>query len=320
MNQKKTIGIVVAIFNEEEALEMLVQSFQSLFQVEKSYSFKVYFVENGSSDSSLKLIREACQSDHHFSMIQLSRNFRMDGALTAGLDFVSEDACVLMAGDMQDPPAFISKFIREWECGYENVYGVITKRSDVSWVRRMNSSLFYFVAAKLSNNTLPRNASDFRLVDKKVYRAVREMRESNRFVRGLFAWSGFKSIGVPLIRPPRLGGVSKASTLKVVDLAIKGIFAHSVYPLKLITISGFFIFCCAILSFVYEFYTWIVLGVPFAGYGTIVSLLLLGIGIIVLVLGIISEYIGLIYEEVKNRPNFLVTSTINIDSRKNEYE
>ena len=318
MNQVKSIGIIVAIYNEAEALEVLVHSFQELFQIEHEYAFKVYLVENGSSDNSHEIIQKVCESDKRFSMIQLSRNFRMDGALTAGLEFVSEDACVLMAGDMQDPPVFISNLIRKWESGFENIYAVITKRSDASLLRRMNSSLFYFIAARITSNNLPKNASDFRLVDKKVYQSVREMRESNRFVRGLFAWSGFKSIGVPLVRPPRIGGASKASTLKVIDLAIKGIFAHTVYPLKLITVSGIFIFFCSIISFAYEFYTWTVLGVPFAGYGVIVTLLLFGTGTIVLVLGIISEYLGLIYEEVKNRPNFLVTSTLNIDGDRND--
>jgi glycosyltransferase involved in cell wall biosynthesis len=315
---KKTIGIIVAVYNEEESLAQLHREFITLFNYEESYTFKVYFIENGSSDSSERLIAEICKSDQRFSMIKMSRNFRMDGALTAGLDFVQEDACVLMAGDTQDPPEIISNFLREWESGYENVYAKITRRSDVNLVRRINSQIFYFLASRLTGNTIVKNASDFRLIDRKVYLAVRRMQESNRFVRGLISWTGYKSIGIPMIRPPRYGGESKASTLKVIDLALKGIFAHTTIPLKLVSASGFVFFISSIVTFCFVFTRWILYGVPFAGYGLIVSLLLFGFGFTIFVLGIIGEYIGLIYEEAKNRPNYLVTETLNVPRTLNE--
>jgi dolichol-phosphate mannosyltransferase len=312
VTETKSVGIVVAIYNEEEPLPQLLGAFRTLFNAEPDYEFKVYFIENGSNDNSESILSSAISQDSRFGMIKLSRNFRMDGALTAGLQYVTEDACVLMAGDMQDPPFMISTFLRLWEQGYENIYGVITKRDKSSVVRRINSQLFYWLAGALSDNRLPKNASDFRLVDSKVYETVRDMRERNRFVRGLFAWSGFRSIGVPMVRPPRAGGDSKASTLKVIDLALKGIFAHTIYPLKIISFCGLTIFLGSLVVLLWEFSSWVLKGVPFAGYGVIVTILLLGVGGILLALGVISEYIGLIYEEVKQRPNYIVSKTFNI--------
>ena len=202
--------------------------------------------------------------------------------------------------------------MRKWEEGYENIFGIVTKREGTGPIRTMNSKLFYWVAGKLTDGRIPRNASDFRLVDQKVYVAVRSMTERNRFVRGLFAWAGFKSIGIPMERPPRFGGVSNAHTLKVLDLAFKGIFAHSYKPLRLITVFGSFLSVTAFLSIFPLLFLWVVYGVPFAGFGSLVALFLLILGTVSLMLGILSEYVGLIYEEVKSRPNYLVSETLGI--------
>ena len=233
----------------------------------------------------------------------------MDGGLTAGLNYVNGAACVLMTADLQDPPELISDFLRLWEQGYENIYGVITKRDGTGPIRKLNSNLFYFVAGKLTDGRIPRNASDFRLVDKKVYEAVKGLDERNRFVRGLFAWVGFKSIGVPMVRPPRFAGVSNAHSWKVIDLAFKGIFANSYKPLKLITVFGILMSGISFLSIIPLSIIWLLKGVPFAGFGTLVAVALLVFGLLSLMLGIISEYVGLIYEEVKGRPNFIVSDT-----------
>jgi dolichol-phosphate mannosyltransferase len=238
----------------------------------------------------------------------------MDGGLTAGLEFVTGDACVLMTADLQDPPEMISVFLRKWEEGYENIYGVVEKRIGTNILRRINSKLFYIFANKLSGNAIPENASDFRLVDKKVYLAVKGMTEKNRFIRGLFAWTGFKSIGIPMERPPRYAGVSNASTGKVIDLALKGIFSHSYKPLRLISLIGFIVSLIAIISLVPLTWFWLVAGVPFAGFGSMAALIIGSFGFQALMMGVMSEYIALIYEESKNRPNFIVSETLGIDS------
>ena len=304
---KKLISLIIPAYNEEDCVDELFARLKKVFDLEPQYDFEVVIVENGSLDSTWTKLQNIAGQDSRFKILKLSRNFRMDGGLTAGLDYIKGDACVLMTADLQDPPELIPQFLRFWEQGYENIYGVITKREGTGPIRTMNSKLFYWLAGKLTDGRIPRNASDFRLVDKKVYIAVKGMTERNRFVRGLFAWAGFKSIGVPMERPPRFGGVSNAHTLKVLDLAFKGIFAHSYKPLRLITVFGFILSALSFISILPLFFLWLFVGVPFAGFGTLVGLFLLVFGIVSLMLGILSEYVGLIYEEVKARPNYVVS-------------
>ena len=304
---KKLISLIIPAYNEEDCVDELFTRLKNIFETEPQYDFEVVIVENGSLDSTWAKLQNIAGQDRRFKILKLSRNFRMDGGLTAGLDYIKGDACVLMTADLQDPPELIPQFLRYWEQGFENIYGVITKREGTGPIRTMNSKLFYWLAGKLTDGRIPRNASDFRLVDKKVYVAVKGMTERNRFVRGLFAWAGFNSIGVPMERPPRFGGVSNAHTLKVLDLAFKGIFAHSYKPLRLITVFGFILSALSFISILPLFFLWLFVGVPFAGFGTLVGLFLLVFGIVSLMLGILSEYVGLIYEEVKARPNFVVS-------------
>lgn len=310
---KKLISVIIPAYNEEECVNELASRLQKVMLIESRYDFEIFIVENGSIDSTWDKLQAIASQDPRFKIIKLSRNFRMDGGLTAGLEYVQGDACVLMTADLQDPPETLSEFLRLWEEGYENIYGVITKRDGTGPIRRMNSSLFYWAAGKLTDGRLPRNASDFRLVDRKVYESVKGMDERNRFVRGLFAWVGFKSIGVPMIRPPRFGGVSNAHSLKVIDLAFKGIFANSYKPLKLITVFGLLMSGLSFISLIPLSLIWFIRGVPFAGFGTLISIALLVFGLLSLMMGIMSEYVGLIYEEVKGRPNFIVSEIIGVE-------
>lgn len=316
---RKMISIIVPAYNEEDCVDELSHRLISVFQNEENfYDFEVIFIENGSIDRTWQKLQEIHFKDSRFKVVRLSRNFRMDGGLTAGLDFVSGDACVLMTADLQDPPELISNFLREWEKGWENVFGIVTKRSGTGPIRRLNSRLFYWFANLMTDGRLPKNASDFRLVDRKVYQAVRKMQERNRFVRGLFAWSGFKSVGIPIERPPRFGGVSNAHTFKVLDLAFKGIFAHSLKPLRLITFTGIVLSLISVALIIPLSIVWLLKGVPFAGFGSIISLFLLLNSFLFLMLGIIGEYIGLIYEEVKNRPNYLVSELLGLNDVKRD--
>jgi len=310
--ERKLISIIIPAYNEEECVDELADRLKRLFLAESNYDFETVIIENGSIDSTWEKLQDIAKGDPRFKILQLSRNFRMDGGLTAGLDYGTGDACLLMTADLQDPPEMISEFLRKWEAGWENIYGVLTKREGTGSIRTMNSKLFYWLAGKLTDGKIPKNASDFRLVDKKVYETVRLMSERNRFVRGLFAWVGYKSIGIPMERPPRFGGVSNAHSLKVIDLALKGIFANSYKPLRFITIFGMVLSLLSFLSIVPLAVLWIFAGVPFAGFGTLVSLFLLVLGFLSLMLGILSEYVGLIYEEVKSRPNYVVSRRIGL--------
>ena len=306
----KSVTVVIPAYNEEDCVDELTSRLKVIFDSEAQYKWQALIVENGSTDHTWEKLKKISEVDLRFKILKLSKNFRMDGGITAGLEFVDSDACVLMTADLQDPPELIPAFLRKWEEGYENIYGVVEERQGTSWLRKFNSKLFYKVAGSLSDGGIPKNASDFRLVDRKVYETVRGMTERNRFVRGLFAWVGFESIGVPMNRPPRFAGVSNASSMKVVELALKGIFAHSYKPLRFISIFGLVLSSFSFLVMVGLAILWLIVGVPFAGFGSIIALILFGLGMQALMLGIVSEYLGLVYEEVKGRPNFVVSEKI----------
>ncbi len=304
--------MIVPAYNEEACIEELTRRLQAVFDSETEYEWEAVIVENGSTDGTWELLRRIHQDDSRIKVLKLARNFRMDGGITAGLDYVNGDACVIMTADLQDPPELIPTFLRYWEDGYQNVYGVVTDRQGTGPVRTFNSKAFYWLAGMLTSGQIPRNASDFRLLDRQAYEAVRSMQERNRFVRGLVGWVGFESIGIPMERPPRFAGESKAYSLKVIELAFKGIFAHSYVPLRIITILGASISALSLIALVAFTIFWIFVGVPFGGFGTIVSLVLLLFGVLAFMIGIVSEYVGLIYEEVKGRPNFVVAKTLGL--------
>jgi dolichol-phosphate mannosyltransferase len=310
VTEKKLISVIVPAYNEEDCVKELARRLSAVFDANSKYDFEAIIVENGSVDRTWELLEQIHEEDKRFKIVRLARNFRMDGGLTAGLHFARGDAAVLMTADLQDPPELITDFILKWEEGYENIYMVVTERTGTGPIRTFNSKAFYWLAGKLTDGRIPRNASDYRLVDRKVYEAVRSMEERNRFVRGLFAWVGFNSIGIEAVRAERFGGVSNAHSLKVIDLAFKGIFSHSYIPLKIITLTGVALSGTSFFAFVAFAITWFYDGVPFAGFGTLVSLALLAFGILTFMLGLIAEYVGLIYEEVKQRPNFVVAKTI----------
>lgn len=306
----KSITIIIPALNEAECIIELSQRLKNIFEIEKNYIFKVLIIENGSTDNTFELSKEISMNDNRFSVLRLSRNFGTDGALTAGLDQIDSDACIFMSADLQDPPELIPDFLRLWEIGWENIYGVISRRKDTNIIRRFNTFLFYRILNLISDNPIPKNVSDFRLLDRKVYSAVRELRERNRFLRGINAWVGFKSIGVNFIRPERFAGKSKAFTKLVLDLAMKGIFANSVKPLRLISISGLMMSLLSVFIICILTFFWVYRGVPFAGFGSIIALILLLFSILFLMIGILSEYLGLVYREVQQRPNYIVSEKV----------
>jgi polyisoprenyl-phosphate glycosyltransferase len=309
---KKLISIVVPAYNEQDNVNELTTRLKSVFAANPTYDFEAIIVENGSLDNTYEKLLAVHQQDNRFKILQLARNFRMDGGITAGLNSATGDAAVIMTADLQDPPELITEFIKKWEEGYENIYGIVTKRNGTGLIRRFNSQLFYKVANALTDGKIPSNVSDFRLVDRKVYETINSIHERNRFIRGLFAWVGYKSIGIKHERAERFAGVSGAHTFKVIELAIKGIFAHSYVPLKFITVIGIAVSTLSFILLLWTVTKAVLWGVPFAGYGMIMTVMLLMFGILFTMLGIVSEYIGLIYEEVKQRPNFIVSKKLGL--------
>jgi len=309
----KTIDIVIPAWNEEDCIEELARRLTTLFDKESSYNWRAIVVENGSTDRTWELLESEAEKEPRISIVKLSRNFHMDGGLTAGLEYATGDAVVFMTADLQDPPEAISDFLRVWEKGVHNVYGRVTERQGTGPLRKLNSQAYYFLASRFTGGRITRNVSDFRLIDRKLYETVRGLDERNRFMRGLVAWAGFTSEAVPVARPPRFGGKSKAFSLPMFGFAVRSIFANSYVPIRAISVLGFLSAFSALVVFFVMLFVWLTKGVPFPGFGSIVTLVLFSFGMLTLILGVLAEYIGLIYQEVKRRPNFVVDETIGFE-------
>ena len=308
---KKLISIVIPAYNEEDCVDELARQLVNVMNKLKKYQFEVLIVENGSKDKTWSLLQKIAASDKRFKPIRLSRNFGMDGGVTAGLELATGDACVIMTADLQDPPELIIEFVKKWEEGFENIYMIVEKRETSGFLRRINSRMFYFVADRLTGGLIPKDVSDYRLVDRKVYESVRAMHESNRFVRGLFAWVGFKSFGISHPRPARFGGESKARLSTVLRLAKHGILSFSDLPLRFITWFGLMCSGLALGTMVVFAILRFIIGTPFAGFATIVTIVLFFFGLLSFMIGILAEYVAMIHSEVKGRPNFIIAEVIN---------
>ncbi len=310
-NRKKRISIVIPIYNEEKVIPELVKRVKKYIKNNKNYEFEIVFVENGSKDSSYDLLKKHTKNIKSFKILQLSKNFGADGGIVAGIHYATGDACVIMMADLQEPIELINKFIEKWERGYEIVYGIVKKRT-ASSIRNFSSKLFYKFINLLTNNMFPENASDFRLLDKKVYQVVISMPEQNKYLRGLIIWTGFKQIGIPFNREKRFAGESKANFKTVLFVAMNGIFSFSYLPLRLVSTTGIFLTIISFILMIIYIIIFIVRGREAPGIATVILLLLFLFGILFFVLGVISEYLARIYDDVKQRPNFIVKNKINL--------
>ena len=313
MSNHKLISIAIPAFNEEKNLVELISRLQKIFSLlNEKYLFEVIVCENGSSDNSFETLRAIHAQDERVKIIRLVRNFDMEGGMMAALSHVKGDACVIMSADLQDPPELIPKLISEWEHGYENVYTVITKRHGESVFRRIAAQFFYRIINRISDDRVPRNASDFRLVSKAAYDAFNVMPERVRMVRAVWGWLGFKSIGVPYERPARKAGVSSFKPFVTAPYAVRAILGSSYKPLRLIPLVGFVLSLSSFAVIVVMSGIWIAYGVPFPGFGSLVALNLLMFGLVFLFMGIMSEYVGVIHEEVRRRPPYLIAESVGI--------
>lgn len=312
MASKKLISVVIPIFNEEECIDALHQRLSDVLDQIPNCVFEVILVENGSSDNSWEKLRNIHGQDSRFKILRLAKNATCDGGILAGLSVAKGDAAIILYADLQDPPELISDFIQKWEEGYKNVYGIIQKRKD-NVIRSVTSKIFYWLLNRLTGRVIPKNVGDFRLVDKSLYKLVTHMPEQNIILRGVFAWSGMKSIGIPYKREKRYAGKSESNTLYALQFAFKAIFGFSYFPLTLIFGMGCVLslsaFCVLVLLSI-KFLFW---GVPFDGFGTLIGVMLLLFGFVFMMMGVMSKYIAMIFEEVKGRPHFIVTEKSGFD-------
>ncbi len=307
----KTITFLIPAFNEEGNVEELYEQISKNIKLHENYNFSILFVENGSTDKTLLKLEKLASKDKKVKVLKLSRNFKMDGAIAAGISAVDSDATIIMTANLQDDPSIIGNFIEKWEEGYEHIYGIVKSRPGKSFLRRFNSKIFYKIINKFSDSLIPENVSDYRLVDRKVIEAVKELNEVNRFYRGFFSWVGFKSIGIEFERKERFSGTSHAKTFPVLNFAIRGILAFSIKPLRISILLTFTTSLIGFSTLIFQTYNWIANGVPYDGFGTLVGISLLFFSLIFFILSVLSEYIGLIYEETKQRPHFIISEKIN---------
>ncbi len=306
-----TISIVVPAYNEEGCVDELAQRLKDVFEgLGPRYDFEAVIVENGSADGTYEKLLTIAAADPRFTIVQLSRNFLMEGGMIAGLDRATGDAAIIMSADLQDPPELIPEFIRLWEQGYENIYGVIGNREDNSLFRRAAAQTFYWLIDRMSDTPVPRNASDFRLVDKRMYEAFNALDERNRMIRSTWGWLGFHSIGVEHDRPPRFAGESHFHVFTTAGFAYRGILASSFKLLRAFPLVGFGLGAISLIAFLVLAIQALFFGVPFAGFGTLACLITLLFGLLFIILGVISEYLAMVFTESRHRPLYVVRREI----------
>jgi dolichol-phosphate mannosyltransferase len=308
---RKLISVVIPAYDEASNLPELYRRLNAVFSTINSYRFEVILVDNGSRDNTWFISKSFCEKDTQYRAIRLSRNFTAAGGITAGLRYAKGEAAIVMCADLQDPPEKIPDFIAKWEEGYEVVYHIVEKRKGVSFLRAFFSEVFHSTINRLTSGAFPKNASVYRLIDKKAYEAFNSLSETNRYFAGLCSWVGFSNTGLVFEREKRFAGESKAPLTVVVKLALDAIFSFSYVPLRLVTILGLALATGAAAFLFYLMYVNIRHGMQATpGYATQMGVLLLLFGALFLAIGTIGEYIARIYDEVKRRPNFIVRDSI----------
>ena len=302
----KLITLLIPAYNEQEVLEPLFERLDTLAKSTKHYQFEFLFVNDGSRDDTLEIIKQRAEKDSRISYINLSRNFGKEIAMIAGIDHVKGDAMVILDADLQDPPELIPEMIAYWEEGYDDVYARRNSREGETWVKKRTSSWYYKLLQSSTNIPIQIDTGDFRLLDRRCIDALKQFRESQRNTKAMFSWIGYRKKEIFYNRDPRIAGTTKWNYRKLVNLAIDGITSFTTAPLRIATISGLGI---SLLAFCYILYLVIrpLFGVPTgAGYSSLMAVILFIGGIQMLFLGIIGEYIGRIFVEVKQRPLYLI--------------
>lgn len=307
------LSVVVPVYNEEANLDYLCERLESVLN-SLEVSYEIVCVNDGSRDNTLKCLIEHHRRNPAIGVVNLSRNFGKEVALTAGLDYARGAAIIPIDADLQDPPELIGQLLEKWREGYDVVYGTRRSRQGETWLKRFTADSFYRTIGRMSRVPIPRNTGDFRLLDRRVVEALKQMPERTRFMKGLFAWVGFKQTSVLFDRDPRLKGTSTWNYWKLWNFAIDGIASFSLLPLKVWSYIGVFISLLSLLYASFLVLRTLIFGVDVEGYASIiVSILFLG-GIQLITLGIIGEYLGRVYEEVKGRPLYLVRDVYGLNA------
>lgn len=307
--KNKLLSIVTPFYNEEESINYYFENLEKVLRKIPNIDYEIIAVDDGSRDKTYAMLRDIASTKKNLKVVKLSRNFGKEIALTAGLDYASGDATIPMDADLQDSPDVVPQMIQKWQEGYKVVLAKRIGRSD-PWLKKTTASLFYKFASKIMDHGLPQNVGDFRLIDKVVLNEIRRMRERSRFMRGILSWVGYETAVIEYERNSRAKGETKYNYASMLKYALDGIFSFSTFPIRAITYFGLIISFC---SFCYGAETIIAKiffneGIP--GYASLMSVVLFLGGINFIFIGIIGEYVGRVFSEVKERPLYFVEEVV----------
>ena len=301
-----TLSLVIPVFNEEDSLDTFLRRINEVFQTQALIDLELVFVNDGSTDATLERLLEHQRQDARLRIVDLSRNFGKEAALTAGLDRVERGAAFILDADGQDPPELLPRFVAQWREGFDDVHGTRVEREGEGWLKRATAHGFYRLIGSLSKTPVPRDTGDFRLLSPRALAALRQLRERHRFMKGLFGWVGFNQVAIPYQREARVAGRSKFNFWALWNFALEGITSFSTAPLRMATYVGI---ATALVAFGYG--SWIIVkalmwGDRVAGWPSMMAVILFLGGVQLVALGLIGEYLGRLYEESKQRPLYLV--------------
>ena len=302
----KKVSIIIPCYNEQESLPHLYEALVSLSCSLPKYEWEFLFINDGSKDGTLSILEKLFQKDKRVSYVDLSRNFGKERAMLAGFDYVSGDCAVIMDADLQDPPELVPQMLNYWEQGFEDVYAKRRSRGKESWIRRNLSMIFYNLLDRSTRFEILKNVGDFRLLDRKCINALRDLRESERYTKGLFCWIGYKKKEMLFDRHNREFGKTHWNFFQLFGLAVEGFTSFTIAPLRFATIIGLLTAMIALIYLAWTLVKVAIWGDPVAGFPTLICVILF-IGAVQLIsIGILGEYVGRIFNETKSRPVYLV--------------
>ena len=310
------VSIIVSMYNEEESLDLFFEKINEVVEENSKYSFEIVCIDDGSIDRTYEKLCKIAKKNKKVKVLKFSRNFGKEYGMMAGLKYCNGKCAIPIDVDLQDPPHLISEFIEKWKEGYDMVYGIRIDRKSDTLLKRLTAKMFYKIYNLLTKSPIPYNAGDYRLVDRKVINAILSLNEKNIFMKGIFGWTGFKSVGIKYIREKRSAGVSKWNYWKLWNFALDGITASTTFPLRVWTYFGGLLSLSGMFYAFYIILRTIIKGIDVPGYASLLVFILLLGGIQMVILGIIGEYIGRIFMEVKNRPIYIVEDKVNFRDEK----
>lgn len=317
---KKLITIIIPAYNESAMFKALFKRLDSLIEEIQSYDFEFLFINDGSTDSTIPLLREYAVARNDVRYIDLSRNFGKEVAMLAGFDYAKGDAVVVIDADLQQPPEVIKAMIHWWEQGYDDIYAVRQERDGESRFKKFTSKYYYKILQFISGKEVYPHVGDFRLLDRKCVEALKQIRETERYTKGMYGWIGFNKKEISYHAEKRIAGETKWKFLDLFNLALNGITSYSTMPLKIWSYMGFVISVFAFVFLAYEIGKTLLFGSSLEGYPTLIaSILFLG-GIQLISLGVIGEYLGRVFVETKNRPTYLVKEDSNQTNKEARHE